>query len=423
MKSSIVHSKQKLFECLIYCLAFLPIVSFITYALTGLFFNHSTVYFIIYISFIFLSVSLAKALSKPIKGLIRLFMTVLLMNLLGHVVNQGAAGVIDFFRTISGYYMFLFISFIIYQLYYKRGDEKKVLLVLIKLGKLISVVNILHYIYLASDNFNLDGWSITFNNYQLMADYLTLLNKNFVDYIVIGLNYDNAIRPVGYFYDTHSQYFIPLCTCIILLFKKKMVRNQQLWLVIMVVSIILSSIKTAYATIVIVLALLILKKWSLSKVLKYSIPGVAAFGLLFKNKIMAVFAGDNFMTILIQLSQHVSSLPFLLASTSPLSFLIGGATFLREEEMFYSEVFLVTLLFYIGIVGLFVFLRPLNMSFIRDKRFEIGIYLYLALLLSLSHYGVYSVGVNNFASALPFMYYLGYVDSNVKLSPNKRKLV
>ena len=39
----------------------------------------------------------------------------------------------------------------------------------------------------------------------------------------------------------------------------------------------------------------------------------------------------------------------------------------------------------------------------------------MVFLLSLTHYGVYAVGVNNIASALPIMYYLAYVDSKKRL--------
>ena len=79
-----------------------------------------------------------------------------------------------------------------------------------------------------------------------------------------------------------------------------------------------------------------------------------------------------------------------------------------DNPLFYSEVFWVTVTFYIGVVGVLIYLKPVCLfKYLKNDKVRLGGYLYILFCLSLTHYSVYMVGINNLMSALPFMYYFG----------------
>ncbi len=407
-----LYFKQKLFERLIIVLLLLPVISFLMYALTGLFFNFNTVNFIIYISLIVLLLTSVKQFDKTLIQFFKFFRLILLANLVGHICNQGVDGVVDFLRTISGYYIFVIMGMLMYVLYYRSNQLEIILRYIVKAGVFISTINLLQYIFITTDNYIHSEWSIEFNNYQIMIDYLNELNKSFFDYILIGLNYDNIIRPIGFFYDTHSQYYFPLISSVILLYNKKLLKNSIIWICFMFTTILLSSIKTAILTIFILFIIWLLLHVNLKKLLKYIIPITLVVLYFFRGIILTILMGDNMIKILYQLFNHLIFVPLNFISTNIIGFFIGGTSFLRDDPNFYSEVFWVTVTFYIGIVGLLVYLRPLRLiRVIKNPKWSMGVYIYFVFVLSLVHYGVYSVGVNNVVSALPIMFYLAYMSS------------
>lgn len=382
------------------------------YALTGLFFNFNTVNFIIYISLIVLLLTSVKQFDKTLIQFFKFFRLILLANLVGHICNQGVDGVVDFLRTISGYYIFVIMGMLMYVLYYRSNQLEIILRYIVKAGVFISTINLLQYIFITTDNYIHSEWSIEFNNYQIMIDYLNELNKSFFDYILIGLNYDNIIRPIGFFYDTHSQYYFPLISSVILLYNKKLLKNSIIWICFMFTTILLSSIKTAILTIFILFIIWLLLHVNLKKLLKYIIPITLVVLYFFRGIILTILMGDNMIKILYQLFNHLIFVPLNFISTNIIGFFIGGTSFLRDDPNFYSEVFWVTVTFYIGIVGLLVYLRPLRLiRVIKNPKWSMGVYIYFVFVLSLVHYGVYSVGVNNVVSALPIMFYLAYMSS------------
>lgn len=401
--------KQSIFEKSMTILLLLPIASYIIYTLLGIFINFNTLNFILYIIFIILLITSLKNIGIQAIKFLKIFSIILSLNLLGHLINQGGGGIIDFFKTISGYYIFIIIGILMYILYWRSNNLNRLLRIVIRMGIFISIVNLLHYIYISTDNYIHSNWSIEFNNYQTMVDYLQLLNKSFYDYILIGLNYDNLLRPVGFFYDTHSQYYFPLASCIIILFNRKFIKNPFFWICFMLSTVLLSSIKTAIMTIIILLTIWILLNVNIKKISKYVFPVILVVAIVFREIIFTILLGDNLVKISFQLFNHIIFIPFKFIGYNIIGFFIGGASFLRDDPYFYSEVFWITVTFYIGLIGLIMYLFPMRLlRSINNSQWSLGAYLYLMFFLSLMHYGVYSVGVNNIVSALPIMYYLAY---------------
>lgn len=112
--------------------------------------------------------------------------------------------------------------------------------------------------------------------------------------------------------------------------------------------------------------------------------------------------------ILFQLFEHTIFVPYTFIKYDVVSFFVGGASYLRDNPLFYSEVFWVTVTFYIGVVGVLIYLKPVCLfKYLKNDKVRLGGYLYILFCLSLTHYSVYMVGINNLMSALPFMYYFG----------------
>lgn len=428
MKS--LRYKQRLFETLLFILLLLPVISFFLYATTGLFFNFNNFNFIIYLLYIVLFLISIKRVEKGVAKFLRLFFFVLTINLAGHIINQGGEGIIDFLRTISGYYIFVIIGVLMYLLYYKQNNTNRLLKIITKSGAFIAVINLCHYIYIVSDDYIHADWSIQFNHYQLMVDYLYELNKSFFDYILIGLNYDHILRPVGFFYDTHSQFYVPLASSIILLYNRNLMKHSLFWICIMFSAILLSSIKTAILIIFILSVIWIFLKTNIKTFVKFVIPLSLCVLFVFKNIIFTMLMGDNLIKIIFQLFNHLIFVPLNFFSTNIVGFFIGGTSFLRDNPSFYSEIFWVTVTFYIGLIGLIIYLKPMGLlKEIRSPDRSLSAYIYLIFVLSLTHYGVYAVGINNIVSALPIMYHLAYYNKkqlshkqNNPLSPHCKKM-
>ena len=88
--------------------------------------------------------------------------------------------------------------------------------------------------------------------------------------------------------------------------------------------------------------------------------------------------------------EHFSTVPFLLIREFPFVFIFGGQTWL--ENHIYSEVYLVTLLFYFGIFRLGIFLTPFILS-LRFKQRD-TLLISTIVLMSLGHYYIFKNGVN-----------------------------
>jgi hypothetical protein len=309
-------------------------------------------------------------------------------------------------RTFSRYYFFIFLGFILYKFYYETGKEAVILKLVVKFGLFISIINFSHFLLLITDHVVVQDYNITFDRYNLVVDYVRRLNTFLADYIVVGYHYDGILRPLGYFYDTHSQYYLPLGSLVILLFGKIDIKFRKSIFALMLMSVLVSGIKTAYVTIIILTLVYFLTAIQNRSFLKYFlisfIVAVAIYFILNKYFIL-IFGGTQLYKILFQLWGHFIQIPLKLFSYEPSVFLLGGEPFLRSQPFFYSEVFFITASFSIGFVGVFLYLIP-AVILKNLKTNKLPAYIFLAFLLSLSHYSVYMVGINILFSALSFMY-------------------
>jgi hypothetical protein len=256
---------------------------------------------------------------------------------------------------------------------------------------------------------------MTFDRYNIVVDYLLKLNKTFYDYIVLSAQYNDVgfIRPVGYFFDMHSQYYLPLAGAVILIFSDYITKHKWVYLFILTISLLLSGIKSAYLTILLLYIISLFISGKLFYYMKRSIPILIIFVIVFRDKIIHLAFGTEIWKTLDLLIDQLIKLPVLIFKYNFLSFLFGGAPFLRNNPTFYSEIFWVSVIFYIGITGVLFYLCPLKLfGHIRNKEFLIGTYTYFIFCFSLIHYSVYMVGINNLVSAIPFMYFFGLLKLN-----------
>lgn len=400
-------SRQFILEFLLIMLLLLPMISFVVFLASGFFFNFNNFNFIVYLVIIILSFSYMRVIKKCFVKFFLTFGVILILMALGFLRN-GTEGVVEFLRAISGYYTFVFLGWVLYKVYYETGKIFKLLKFIVNIALFISIINIAHFILLQTDNYTRNEWTMTFERYNIIVDYLMLLNKIYYDYIVISAQYNEVgfIRHVGYFFDTHSQYYIPLAGCIILVFTDKLSRYKWIYMTIMLLSVLFSGIKTAYMTIALMFIISLIGSGQLWQYIKRTLPIIIAGVLVFRNKIIHLLWGDGMWKILFQLFSHVVLVPMVYFNADKIAFFIGGAPQLRNDPLFYSEVFWVTVTFYIGVLGLLIYLKPIKLfKYIRSNEFRLGTYMYIMFCFSMTHYGVYCVGVNNLISALPIMYY------------------
>lgn len=238
-----------------------------------------------------------------------------------------------------------------------------------------------------------------------LGDYTNVYNYT----VYLGLkSYFSAgesffIRPAGYFFDYHSQYFIPLISIIIINENKICLNKPVKYLcsVLFLLSIIISGIKTAYITLIILLLYYLFRK-NTNKFLYFFF--LTPFLFLLNNYTNNLFYDILFKIINHDLEiifEHFISVPHKLFTNYPLIFLFGGH--IDMAATIYSEVYLLTLIFYLGVFGLFsYFIVPAIAVFNQKSTFAKAII--IIFILSLMHYYVYRIGINAHASAL--VYYL-----------------
>jgi xanthosine utilization system XapX-like protein len=348
-------------------------------------------------------------LNKKHYSFFSFFCIILFFNALGHIKNSGVNGIYLFLQTISGYYIIVFLGWALYKIYLETGNEYRLLKFVVRIGGFIALVNIFHFVLLQTDNYIYNGgYTIEFNRYTFITDYVIELNKYYFDYIILSAKYNDVgfIRHVGYFYDTHSQFYFPMAAGIILLLNKNITRYRWIYFPLLFLSLIFSGIKTAYIIIVLLIIIYLLVNDSFLKTLKILFLPLTAAIIVFRKKILHILLGEQLIKIIIQLANHLILVPIAFFSSNIISFFIGGAPDFRNDTRFYSEIFWVTVIFYIGIIGIYIYLKPIKLiKFIKNPEIKIGSYLYLLFCLSMAHYGVYCIGINNLVSAIPFMYY------------------
>lgn len=392
----------------------LPLVALITYVLSGFFFNFNNYYVICNLVYLFIFSTYLNNASKNTSIFFLMFFSVLALNLFGYIFYSGIkSGSIDFFKTCSRYYIFIFLGFALYKSYYQTGKEIALLRWVVYFALFIGLINFLHFLLLVTDDVAIDWYKISFNRYTVVYLFIKEINPSLSDYIVIGYQYDGLLKPPGYFFDTHAQYYLPLGASVILLFKELGFKYRKTLISFLLISILVSGIKTAYMSIVLLGAIYLLTNLNSAFFIKYLRIFLISMGLIFivlGNYILIIFGGESLYKILAQLWSHFIEIPVKLAMNETIAFLFGGAPFLRGDKFYYSEVFFVTVTIYIGLLGLLFYLMPtILLKRIRSRK--LPAYVFLVFLLSLSHYSVYMIGINNLFSALSFMYFFALINN------------
>ena len=215
------------------------------------------------------------------------------------------------------------------------------------------------------------------------------------------------IRPAGYFFDYHSQYYIPMFSLVILISKKVAISKNlsRLVFLLCVVSILLSGIKSAYITGFALIIFYLIKKYSFFKFLSYSI--ILFIVTLIIDYYFDSVIFDLFYKIITHdiniLIKHFFEVPQLLFKNYFHVLLFGGQV--GMEAFIYSEVYYITLMYYIGFFGvLFLFIIPIIYTFLKGKTFYIQS-ITIIFSLSLVHYYVFKSSFNIFGTALFYFYF------------------
>lgn len=282
----------------------------------------------------------------------------------------------------------------------KIGDYEFKYKFIFKSSILIAVINIVYFFLLY------------FGNYELIFGY--------TEFIGLGGYIEDLgslfIRPAGYFYDYHSQYFLPIISFYLVLFNKIKLKGiiRIIILTLFLLSIIISGVKSAYITVIfcflyiwwsrnnnVSLFLIIFIYFLVLSIIDF-FTGSFIYDLAYK-----ILTHDIEIIIL-----HLFEVPLYLVKDYILVFLFGGQV--HFAGFIYSEVYLVTLIYYIGIIGLFLFfLLPFFYLYNKVKSYQIFT-ISLIIFLSLLHYYVFKTSVNVFGSALLYYFALKSFISNNK---------
>lgn len=215
------------------------------------------------------------------------------------------------------------------------------------------------------------------------------------------------IRPAGYFFDYHSQYYLPLFSFIMLVSNKvKFSKIKRIILVLLcILSVILSGIKAAYITLIVLLIFYFIKKYSFFNFILWTI--ILFINIIILDSYFDSVLYDLFYKIITHdiniLIKHFFDVPKLLFKNYFHVLLFGGQV--GMEAFIYSEVYYITLFYYIGFFGvLFLFIVPIIYTFFKGQTFYLQS-LTIIFSLSLIHYYVFKVSFNIFGTALFYFYF------------------
>jgi hypothetical protein len=283
------------------------------------------------------------------------------------------------------------ISIFLLKHFRKTGNINLFFIFFFYSGIFISIVNIFLFFLLY------------FGDYSLVFSY--------TDFLGLGSYIEDLgtffIRPAGYFFDYHSQYFIPIISLFIVLYNKVKLTKKTRGLVILIIisGILLSGIKSGYLTLFICLFYLMISRINIITLFKFIL------GILVIINITNLFL-DNFIYELAYkiithdieiIIQHVVEVPVLLFKNYFMVLLFGGQV--DFQKYIYSEVYYVTMIYYIGFFGVFtLFIFPILYTFIRSKDNFIKT-ITLIFSLSLFHYYVFKISINIIGAALFYFYF------------------
>lgn len=244
------------------------------------------------------------------------------------------------------------------------------------------------------------------------GDYTTIFS--YTDYIGLGDYIEDLgsffTRPAGYFFDYHSQYFIPMIALFLVITRKIKLKRITRPLVILffITSILVSGVKSAYLTLIVCFFYLLLRRLNALRLIVYSVSMLAVFAIVdYFLDAMIYNLGYKIVTHDINIIiEHFTEVPLFLMNSYPLVFLVGGQV--DFANYVYSEVYYVTMIYYIGIIGVFLFfLFPSIYLFVKSKDTFTRL-LTLIFALSLVHYYVFRISFNVVGTTLFYTYFFYY---------------
>lgn len=387
--------------------ALVPLIGFVLYLIGLQSINGDLLYPLIELLIIICFVLTIKYAHKNIKIFFLLLLIPLAFNFTASELNLGIDnGAVEWFKIVKNFYFIFLLGYLIYRYYFVNGEINNFFRLIIYYGIFISSFNIL---------FALDDYLNILGVYSRVTSYILTSQPSYSTYLTSNVG---LIRPMGYFFDLHSQYYLPLAAMFLLMITKVKIKYGKLFFLLMLVSVLISSVRTAYAILLILslVSLLIVDRKQKIRIAAV-ISSVAAILLYLFNELVFEILNQlrglegNSQTIT---SEHFKTIPFILFQQSPITFIFGGDPGMRAN--LYSEVYLWTLLFYIGVVGLLFYFAPVVML-IRFKKYKIALFFYTLFLLSLIHYKVYNTGINIIVSALPFAFMYEFI-TKIKLRAN-----
>jgi hypothetical protein len=241
------------------------------------------------------------------------------------------------------------------------------------------------------------------------GDYQNIFN--YTEFIGVGNYIEDLgslfVRPSGYFYDYHSQYFIPMIGLFLVVTNKVKLKTFARIIVILIFisSIFLSGVKTAYLTLLACFTYFLFKRLSLFQLFLYSVAILllAIIGdFIFDSMIYDL--GYKIITHDINIFiDHLTEVPVLLINNYQFVFLFGGQV--DFANYVYSEVYYVTMIYYIGFLGVFIFyIFPIFYLFVKSNDSMTTI-MTIIFSLSLFHYYVFRISFNVVGSALFYIYF------------------
>lgn len=258
-------------------------------------------------------------------------------------------------------------------------------------GVFISIINIIYFILLYSNKY---GSIYAYTEFIGLGMYIEDLGSFF-------------IRPAGYFFDYHSQYYIPIISLFITINEKK--NNSKLLKItiifLIIFSILISGVKSAYLTLIVCLIYSAISSSSFLTILKFFLFGSVI--LFLGDLLLDSFFSDLAIRIVTHdldiLIEHISEVPILLYNTYNTVFFLGGQV--DFQNYIYSEVYYVTIIYYIGIIGLIiVFLFPI--LFLIFKKTDVFTKIItLIFAMSLMHYYVFKISFNIVGTSLFYFYF------------------
>lgn len=288
-----------------------------------------------------------------------------------------------------------FFSIFIIKHYRRYGNINILYYFIFISGILISTINITMFILLYYGDYTV---IFSYTEFLGLGGYINDLGSLFV-------------RPAGYFFDYHSQYYIPLITYFMVYTNKILLKPKIRFLILSLTftAIIISGIKSAYLTIIICFIYLLFRRINLFYIIYYFIIIFFLFIITdyFLDSIMFEL-GYKILTHDINIFiEHFTEVPIILFEKFSSVFYLGGQV--DFQNYVYSEVYYVTLIYYVGIFGVLIITIYPTIFLLIISKDKFVILIVLVFSLSLIHYYVYKISINVIGSALYYFYFFLYL--------------